>query len=652
MAAATAGLARAELEAPGSTRRVDSRLIALTAPLAVGLALTASAAANGGYFPTSWGWLAIGFGWLAAIALVTRRRIAFEAVEIVYMGAFTLLTGWVWVSTAWSSDAPGTMLEGERDLILPLALAAAFLLASSSTPRLLVGGVLAASATVSTYALATRLVPDRLGQFDSVAGYRLSTPLGYWNALGLFAAIGSLLALGVAARGKSLAARAFAASTLPLLLSTLYFTYSRGAWLALVIGFAFAVATDPRRLQLLAAAALLAPISALGVYLAWRSVALTHARAPLAEAAHQGHRLAAALVLLALLSIGAVMLLAGLERRIEVGAGARRWLTIAFALCVLSLSVVGFAVGGGPVELVRQVRHAFAAPPPQPQRNLNQRLFSLSGDGRVPLWRVALDDISSHPLLGSGAGTYEQYWLQRRPIPAKVRDAHSLYLETLAELGPVGLALLLVGLAAPLVVLRRARRHPLIPAVAGAYVAFLAHAAVEWDWEVPTVTLAALFCGCAILIAGRTGRRYSLPAVGRVVGLGALGVVLAGAFVGLIANLELARAESAASVGDWRVAATHARDATTWEPFGAASWQQLGEAQLGLGRDADAEASFRRAISRSPRDWTLWFDLARASSGRAQAEALDQAARLDPLAPELVELRKELRGQGAIPVMG
>ena len=299
-----------------------------------------------------------------------------------------------------------------------------------------------------------------------------------------------------------------------------------------------------------------------------------------------------------------------------------------------------------------KVRHAFAAPPPQPQRNLNQRLFSLSGDGRVPLWRVALADISSHPLLGSGAGTYEQYWLQRRPIPSKVRDAHNLYLETLAELGPVGLALLLVGLAAPLVVLRRARRHPLVPAVAGAYVAFLAHAAVDWDWEVPTVTLAALFCGCAILIAGRTGRRHSLPAVGRVVGLGALGVVLAGAFVSLMANLDLSRAESAASVGDWRVAAIHARDATTWDPLGAASWQQLGEAQLGLGRDADAEASFRRAISRSPRDWTLWFDLARASSGRAQAEALDQAARLDPLAPELVELRKELRGQGTIPVMG
>jgi O-antigen ligase len=535
-------------------------------------------------------------------------------------------------------------------VILPLALAAVFLLASSSTPRLLVGGVLAASTVVSAYALATRLLPDRLGQFDSVSGYRLSSPIGYWNVLGLFAAIGSLLALGLAARGKRPAGRALAASALPVLLSTLYFTYSRGAWLALALGLVFAVAIDPRRLQLLAAAAVVAPISILGVYLAWRSSALTHAGAPLAEAARQGHRLAAALIVLALLSTAAVMVLAGLERRIAPGPAVRRRLTVVLALGALAISAVVFAAGGGPVELARQARHAFAAAP-HAQGNLNQRLFSLSGDGRVALWRVALNDIASHPLLGSGAGTYEQHWLRDRPIGSKVRDAHSLYLETLAELGPVGLVLLLVGLAAPLVALRRARRHPVVPAAAGAYVAFLAHAAVDWDWEVPTVTLAALFCGSAILLAARTGRGRPLPAFGRIAGLGVLGCVLAVAFVGLMASLELSRAASAASAGHWRAAALHARKATGWDPFAAASWQQLGEAQLGLGRDADAEASFRRAIAKSPQDWSLWFDLARASSGRAQAEAVRRAAGLDPLAPELAELRRELQQQGDAPVV-
>ncbi|HYT50946.1 MAG TPA: hypothetical protein VEL10_01935 [Gaiellaceae bacterium] len=49
--------------------------------------------------------------------------------------------------------------------------------------------------------------------------------------------------------------------------------------------------------------------------------------------------------------------------------------------------------------------------------------------------------------------------------PAKVRDAHSLYVETLAELGPIGLALLSAALVVPLVAAVRARRHPLsVPA--------------------------------------------------------------------------------------------------------------------------------------------------------------------------------------------
>ena len=54
------------------------------------------------------------------------------------------------------------------------------------------------------------------------------------------------------------------------------------------------------------------------------------------------------------------------------------------------------------------------------------------------------------PLLGSGAGTFADWWLRERSTPISTREAHSLYLETLAELGPLGLALLLVALAAPL----------------------------------------------------------------------------------------------------------------------------------------------------------------------------------------------------------
>lgn len=121
------------------------------------------------------------------------------------------------------------------------------------------------------------------------------------------------------------------------------------------------------------------------------------------------------------------------------------------------------------------------------------------GGFRPLYWNVAWEDVRDSPLIGRGAGTFDLSWLERRPIDADVQDAHTLYLETLAELGIVGVALLLLALAPPLV---RALQGTRTPAAAAGYVAFLVHAGVDWDWELPAVTVAGLLCGCAILLHG------------------------------------------------------------------------------------------------------------------------------------------------------
>lgn len=122
---------------------------------------------------------------------------------------------------------------------------------------------------------------------------------------------------------------------------------------------------------------------------------------------------------------------------------------------------------------------------------------------RPAYWRVALADAAQHPVLGSGAGSFDDVWLTDRPIAANVRDAHSLYLEALAELGPVGLLLLLAALTFPLAAIRRARGASVVPAAAAGYCAFLAHAGLDWDWEMPATTLAGLACGAALLASAR-----------------------------------------------------------------------------------------------------------------------------------------------------
>jgi O-antigen ligase len=114
-------------------------------------------------------------------------------------------------------------------------------------------------------------------------------------------------------------------------------------------------------------------------------------------------------------------------------------------------------------------------------------------------------------------------------VASFARDAHSLYVETLAELGPVGLALLLLALAVPLLALR-SRGDPLLAAAGAGYVAFLVHAGVDWDWEQPSVTLAGLACGACVLVRARSPDATETRATTRGVLL-ALVLVLAGVAV-------------------------------------------------------------------------------------------------------------------------
>ncbi len=123
---------------------------------------------------------------------------------------------------------------------------------------------------------------------------------------------------------------------------------------------------------------------------------------------------------------------------------------------------------------------------------------------RPSYWRVGWREYRDNPALGSGAGTYVRFWRGTQSPTGRIAlDAHNLYLETLAELGPVGLALLVGALALPLLAIRRGGAAT----VAGAaYIAFLVHAGIDWDWEMPAVTVAALGCAAALLVAQRQNR--------------------------------------------------------------------------------------------------------------------------------------------------
>lgn len=606
-----------------------------------GATVAGTAAAQGAYFPTSWGWTAVLLAWAAAVALLFRRRIRLSWGELTFVALLGLLAGWIVLSAVWSESAPGSVAEFERDLIYPLGALVILLVARRRGVERVLGGLLGGIGLICLYSLATRLFPNRFGFFDStdpVARYRLAEPIGYWNALSVYAAMGAFVAFGFAVRSRRYAARSLSAALLCVLLPTVVLTFGRGVWIAVLVALAAAVGIDPRRLQLVTGALVVLPAPLLAVWVALHERGLTHSGSSLSQATHAGHRLAVAIAILAPLTALASAVLLFAEGRVRIGRRPRlAYAGALLAICAVVLVAV-FARYGSPAEIAKRGYAGFKSTSAGvSDGNYGGRLFNFTGNGRFQLWQSAWRDYQRHQSLGSGAGTFEEYWYTNRSIPSIVRDAHGLYIEKLAELGPVGLALLAGALGVPLAAAWKARRHRLVPPVAGAYVVYLVAAAADWDWELPAVTLTAIFLGATLVMLAWRGER-TRPLTRRVrIGIAAvLAPVAAFALIALVGNIVLSRSHAALQHGNAAKAAADARSAADLAPWSAEPWVALATAQLVQGKLPAARRSYRRALEKDPRDWALWWRFGIVSTGRQRCAALRRARELNPLERQIV----------------
>ena len=163
--------------------------------------VVAVAAASGGFNATSFGWTALAFAWVVIIA-VTIAVPEWGPLDVAWLTAAAAVCLYTFASAAWSGSVGTAIDNGQRSLEYLLGITAALLVARRGRLSLWLGGLALGGAAVSVYSLATRLFPDRFGAFDAHAGYRLFVPIGYWNALGIFAAVAALLAFGVAVAGR------------------------------------------------------------------------------------------------------------------------------------------------------------------------------------------------------------------------------------------------------------------------------------------------------------------------------------------------------------------------------------------------------------------------------------------------------------------
>jgi hypothetical protein len=164
--------------------------------------------------------------------------------------AFIVLTVVTGLSVTWAVQPHDAWLEFNRTLAYLATFGAGVALARMLPGAwgALVGATLVAPPWCRSTPWRPKVFPATLNPGEVEA--RLREPFGYWNAVGLIAALGVPGALWLAARRTGHGAiSALAYPLLGLLLVTILLAYSRGALLAVAIGTATWVAVVPLRLR-------------------------------------------------------------------------------------------------------------------------------------------------------------------------------------------------------------------------------------------------------------------------------------------------------------------------------------------------------------------------------------------------------------------
>jgi O-antigen ligase len=644
--------------------------------------------------------LTIGSGLIVASATLfgPRRVRAWGAWPVALPLAFTALTA---LSVVWSVQPDDSFKDAGRMLSYCAFFGAAVTLARAVPARwpAILAGIVLAAVVVCCYALLTKVFP---ADFDSGDVYaRLRAPYSYWNAIGLTAAMGAIACMWLAARrsGHALLS-ALAYPAMGLMLVTLMLAYSRGALVALVVGLVLWFCIVPLRLR--SAAVLLSAVVAAAIVVVWdfSTPALDDDNVAIAVRESAGHQLGVLLLaMVVLLSIVGIAFSFYTSRHAPSRISRRRAGTLLLSLLAVVVLAFAGALAGSHRGFTGTISHALhsVTDPHAPVPSNGPGRLTAVGSVRARYWNEALKVFKAHPALGAGAEGYATARLRYRTETLDVRHAHGYVVQTLADLGIVGLALTLALLVAWLAAagrsthpfnrrwsdwpaVRRWLRHP-TPAGAPSWrrltidgrpapytaerigmlamlcivVVFGVHSLADWTWYVPGDACVALLCagwlaGRGPLIGGGgSSQTISFDAVGAAASEPAgsrdpLGGEQARVGLWLPDRATLRARLQPRALGPTRIVIAAAAIVgvllaawTQWQPLRSADSSQQALAQLAHDPHA-ALSTAHAAISRDPLSAQALFTLAavqQANGERALGRAtLQRAVRLQPSNPQ------------------
>ena len=589
----------------------------------------------------------------------TRSRAAIALVGL--LGAFTV---WTALAFIWTESDERTATELARVVTYLGFLVLGMIAAADHRGRQLLAGATTAVGLVVALAVLSRLHPqwfpeNTLGTFlpGIEIERRLAYPLGYSSAVGVLAAMAIPLLAGASSWARTLPGQVLAAAALPLAGFALVLASSGVGTAAAIVALVVFVAIAPDRLPKLATLALGgAGTAILAAGLADR--AALDRGLPTQAAISQGDELLviaiAVCVGVALAQIG-ISLAVRFVNRPKVLQISRRnaWIGTGVA----ALIAIPIAIAAGLPGTVSDEWDNFKSQTSSAdQTERGQVLVDTSSSGRYQFWQSAARAAETEPLTGIGPGTFEFYWAQDPENFGFVRDAHSLYMENLAELGWVGFGLIVslvlatlgIGIARSINAPPAARVR--IATATAAAAAFAAGAGLDWIWEI--AALPALFMLLAAVIAvdtehdeadsilarrtRRKRRRESpLKRYGPRVAVSALALAaMLAVWFPLQGETGIRESQIAVADGDLRAALADAEDAASAQPYAAGPKIQQAIVLELQGEIPEAVAAARAATRKEASNWRNWITLsrleARAGNAEAAVRALSRARELNP----------------------
>lgn len=452
-----------------------------------------------GYYDLSvWGWIAVVIlALLAGTAAAAPVRIGGPVIPA--LAGLTGLALWSLLSVTWSEDADAALVEAGRWI----AYAALFslllhLVRERGSSRLLLAGV-TAGALVAIVVLLVELLTTGSGSF---VGERLNEPVGYINGDAAFLLLPVWPLVAVAERNDRPALAGMAALGVAVCVGLAVLTQSRGAFAALVLASAVLVMLVPGRARRLL---LLALVTASTIVLAAGPLSGISA-SPSMRPTDAEARSAVLAILVAGAVVGVLWSLtvavAQKVGRESADRAAGRGLVVAAAVVLLGFAVAGFPGVSRLADRIDDQYTSFTELRPVQEQS---RLLSAGGN-RYDYWRVGWKQFTDRPVAGVGAGNYATTYFKERRTAETIRQAHSIEIQALGELGLVGFTTLTAFVVGPLValVLLSSRRRPtfdagLAVAGGGVFLIWLGQSSVDWIHLIPALTAAALCSAVALL---------------------------------------------------------------------------------------------------------------------------------------------------------